>query len=134
MKKLSAIFLCLLLLALPMSAERWNMQIVVTAGTPIRIMTQTFRVNRLLIEARHGNTGLIYIMLGVPGSKTCNASDTTQLSAEIGPGDASHPGGSMSDPQGANGDSPSDAEDLSMACIDGTVNGDKAIITGWHRN
>lgn len=133
MKKVSAILLCLLLLALPMSAERWNKSIVITPGTPIRIMAQTFRVNRLLIQSKHASTGTVFIMLGVPASKTCNASDTSQLSAELGPGDTTHPGGSLSDPQGANGDSPSDAEDLSMACLDGTA-ADTVIVTGWHRN
>lgn len=133
MKKLSAIFLCLLLLALPVSAERINLQIVVGAS-PVRIAGIKTLVNRLMIQAKHGNAGIIQVLLGVNPSKTCNASDTSQLSAELGPGDTTHPGQSLSDPQGANGDSPSDAEDLSWACIAGTNVSDVAIITFWHRN
>jgi hypothetical protein len=134
MKKLSSLALAVLIAAIPLSAERWNHTITVTAGAPIRISAGTFPVNRLGIQARHGNTGLIYIMLGVSPSITCNAAADGQLTAELGPGDSLHPGNYFSDPQGANGMSPSDFEDLSWACIDGTVSGDKATVTGWHRN
>lgn len=134
MKHTIRLLLIVALLVAPMGAERVNKQITITAGTPIRIATLATRENRLFIQSRHSNTGLIYIMLGVNPATTCNASSASQLSAELGPGDALHPGASFSDPQGANGNSPADYEDLSWACVDGTVNGDVVIISYWHRN
>lgn len=134
MRKACSVLLALAIVATPLSAERWNYQITVTAGTPQRISPVLFPIDRLMIQSRSGNTGKVYIMLGVPVAKTCSATDTTQLSAELGPGDTLHPGGSLSDPQGANGNAPAEFEDLSLACIDGTVSGDKVIVTGWHRN
>jgi len=138
MKNTICVLLALAIAAVPLSAERFNFQFSVTAGTPQRISTNVlpFFVDRLMIQSRHNNTGTIYIMLGVPLATTCNAAATSpyQLSAELGPGDATHPGAAFSDPQGATGNAPSEAEDLTLACIDGTVSGDKVVITGWHRN
>lgn len=116
-------------------AERVNQQITITAGTAIRITTvqRTF-ANRLMIQSRHSNTGIIYVMLGVNPNTVCSASNSAHLSAELGPGDATHPGASLSDPQGAQGNSPPEAEDLSWACIDGTVSSDVALITYYRRN
>lgn len=134
MKRHIWIVALLVLCVVMLPAERLNMQIVVTAGTPIRIASQKMLASRFTIQSRHSNTGLIYVLLGVKPTTACDATNTTQLSLELGPGDATHPGQSMSDPQGANGMTPADAEDLSWACIDGTVNGDKALITLWRKN
>lgn len=134
MKKILAILAVVALFVPQAGAERVNLQITITAGTPIRIAAQKTVVNRLMLQSRHGNTGLIYVLLGVKPTTTCNASSTSQLSAELGPGDSTHPGSSLSDPQGANGTTPPDGEDLAMACVDGTNSSDVVIVTYWKRN
>ena len=133
MKKLATVFVALMLAVLPISAERINAQYTITAGTPIRLYGISMKVDRLFLQSRHSNTGLIYLMAGVATSKTCNASDTSQLTAELGPGDATHPGNAFSDPQGANGTAPPDFEDLQNFCVDGTHSGDVVIVSFWHR-
>ena len=120
--------------AVRLNAERQNMQVTVSAGTPVRLANVKTLVARLMIQSRHANTGLLYLMAGVPTTTTCNASSAAQLTAELGPGDSTHPGSSYSDPQGANGNTPADAEDLSQFCIDGTVTSDVAIVTYWRIN
>lgn len=132
---LKSIALVSLLAILPvLDAERVNQQITIVIGTPTRVTGSSYLVNRLFVQSRTTNTGLVYILMGVPASKACDISDSTQLTAELGPGSSTSPGQSFSDPQGANGDSPPDAEDLSKMCVAGTVNGDKVIVSYWHRN
>lgn len=132
---LKSIALLAILVVLPiLDAERINTQIVIVAGTPVRVSATKYLVNRLMIQSRAANTGLIYVMMGVKSTVTCDATNTTQLSAELGPGTpALHPGQTLSDPQGANGNSPADAEDLNQLCLDGTASGDKVLLTFWHR-
>lgn len=132
---LKSIALVTLLAVLPvLDAERRNQQVVITAGTPIRISASKYLVNRLFIQSLAGNTGIVYVMLGVPISETCNASNALHLTAQLAAGTATAPGQSFSDPQGANGDSPSDIEDLALACLDGSHSGDSVVVSGWHRN
>ena len=126
------LLLLLLLLAPPAHAQRVNLQITIGAS-PVRIASIPTRVNRLFIQSRHSNAGLVYILLDVPVGTTCNASDSKQLTAELGPGDSTHPGASFSDPQGANGDSPPDYEDMGNACIAGTNAGDLVIVSYYQR-
>jgi hypothetical protein len=132
-----SLIVTLVLLAPPAHAQRMNLQITITAGSPIRLAATSTPVDRLMIQARHnpaGGDGIIYIMDGVAPSKTCNAADPTQLTAELGPGSATSPGQSYSDPQGANGISPPDFTDLANMCLDGTHSGDTAIVTYYARN
>ena len=114
--------------------NRVNLQITITSGTPIRVYASTLKLNRLFIQSRHNNAGLIYVLLGVPPTLACNSSSASQLTAELGPGSSTQPGQSFSDPQGAPGNQISNAEDMSWACIDGTSSGDKVIISGWRSN
>lgn len=136
MKKIIFLAVILFAAAVQLGAERWNFQVTVTAGTAQRIATGPipFFLDRLMIQSRSKNTGTALIMLGVPLATPCSATSTSQLSAELGPGDTLHPGGTLSDPQGANGNPPSEVEDMRLACLDGTVSGDKLLVTGWHRN
>lgn len=133
MKSFFCAMLCLFVALSPIGAERINKQVTVTAGTPVRVALGTTKMNRLFLQSRHSNTGLIYVLMGVNPTKTCDATDATQLTAELGPGDSTHPGSSLSDPQGANGNSPSDYEDASWLCVDGTHTSDVVIISFWHR-
>jgi hypothetical protein len=136
-KSLFSLLVTLVMLAPPAHAERLNQQITIVAGTPIRLAARSTPVDRLMIQARHnpsGGNGIIYILDGVSPTKACNAADATQLTAELAPGTATSPGGSYSDPQGANGDSPPDFTDLAHMCIDGTHSGDIAIVTYYRRN
>lgn len=113
-------------------ARRVNLQItVVTAGTPVRISANHLLVDRLFIQSKAGSTGTISIMLGVAVGTTCDKTNAAHLTAQLAPGTATTPGQSFSDPQGANGNTPSDREDLALACIDSTVNGDIAIVSFW---
>lgn len=134
MKKILAILAVVTSLVAPMGAERINAQYTITAGTPIRVATQKTLANRLFIQSRHNNTGLVYVLMGVKPTTTCDATNTAHLSAELGPGDATHPGSSLSDPQGANGGTPPDAEDVSWLCLDGSHTGDVVIVSFWRRN
>lgn len=133
-KRISAVLVLLLAFVSLTEAERANFQITITAGSPVRMKASKYLVNRLFVQSRHANTGLIYIMLGVNPTTTCSAANAAHLTAELGPGDATHPGQSFSDPQGANGMTPADSEDLAWACVDGTVTNDVLIVSGWHRN
>jgi len=135
-KSLFSLLLTLVLLAPPAHAQRVNVMITfAVTGTPQRLVTQSTPENRLLLQSRHSNVGLITIMLGIPTKVACSTSATTpsQITAELGPGDALHPGNSLSDPQGANGSSPPDFEDLALACAAGTA-GDQLIVSFWQRN
>lgn len=132
-KRISIVAMLLLACASVTEAERLNFQITVGAS-PVRISAVKLLANRFQIQSRHGNSGLVYILLGVNPTTTCDASNTAHLSAELGPGDATHPGQSLSDPQGAQGNSPPDVEDLSWACIAGTVPGDLVLVTVFRRN
>lgn len=126
--------LAALLVVLPaLNAERHNQQITITAGTPIRVQASKYLVNRLFVQSMIGNTGAVYIMLGVPTTAACNASNAAHLTAQLAPATATAPGGSFNDPQGANGNSPSDVEDLSQMCLDGSHSGDVVIVSSWHR-
>jgi hypothetical protein len=133
-KSILSLLVLVVLLAPPAHAERINLMLTMT-GSPIRIAAQSTKVNRLFVQARHGNVGLVTVMLGVSTRVACNVSATnpSQISAELGPGDSLHPGQSLSDPQGATGDSPADFEDLALACVQGT-SGDQVIVSAWHRN
>ena len=126
-----AIILCF---AIAGDSERINMQVTITAGTPVRLAGISTPVNRLFIQSLHSNTGIVDVLLGVPVATPCDATNAAQLTAELGPGDATHPGQSFSDPQGANGNSPSDYENLITSCIDGSHTGDKVIVSFWRRN
>jgi hypothetical protein len=127
-----SLLLTLVLLAPPAHAARVNLLITfVTTNLPIRIMPQSTPEDRLLIQSRHGNVGLVTVLLGVPVATACSLTATpSQISAELGPGSTLQPGGSFSDPQGANGDAPPDFEDMGMACVVGTA-GDQVIVTFW---
>lgn len=130
-----SLLLCLVFFAPPAHAERLNLQITITAGTPIRVEARSTKVDRLFVQLRHSaSAGTVYLMDGVPTTTVCNASDTTQLTAELGPGDATHPGSSYSDPQGANGNTVSDVTDLANFCVDGTHSGDVVIFSFYRRN
>jgi hypothetical protein len=132
-KRITACALLALLFAAVTSAERQNLQFTLTAGTGVRISAGKLVVNRLVVQSRAGNTGIALLSLGVPVGTACDATSAAQLTAEIAPGDATHPGGSFIDPPGANGNTISDAEDLSKACLDTTHTGDKVIVTYFRR-
>lgn len=135
MKTYCRVLIGFLIIMAPIAdAERINTQVTINAGTPVRLAGISTPVNRLFIQSLHSNTGLVYVLLGVPTATTCDATNTAQLTAELGPGDATHPGQSFSDPQGANGNSPSDYENLQTSCIDGSHTGDKVIVSFWRRN
>lgn len=116
-----------------LDAERVNMQVTITAGTPVRLTTTKTLVNRLFIQLKTGSSGRAFLLLGVPATTTCDATNAAQLTAELAPATATAPGGSFSDPQGANGMSPSDSEDLAQICIDGSHTGDVVVISFWRR-
>jgi hypothetical protein len=142
MKRLLASLIAILFVAAPLAdARRVNLVasgggfLTITAGTPIRLAITKTLVDRLFIEGRHGaSTGIIYVMLGVPVATTCNAADPSQLTAELAPATATAPGIAFNDPVGANGNTPSDREDLALACIDGTHTGDTVIVSYWSTN
>jgi len=141
MKRLALSLLAILFLTAPLAdARRVNVVasgggfLTITAGTPIRLAIKSTLVDRLFVQNRHNSTGLVYVMLGVPAATACSATDPSQLTAELGPGTSTSPGNSLSDPQGANGNTPSDREDLAMACIDGTHSGDTVIVSYWSTN
>jgi hypothetical protein len=115
-------------------AQRLNQQIVITSGTAIRVSTVSLPVDRLFVQSRHNNMGLVYLMDGVATGTACSASSASQLTAELGPGDATHPGQSYSDPQGANGFSPPDFTNLQNFCVDGSNSGDVVIVSYYKRN
>jgi hypothetical protein len=133
-KSLLSLLVCLVMLAPPAHAERVNFLLTMT-GSPIRIANTSVKVDRLMIQNRHTSVGLVTVFLGVPTKTTCSLAATTpsQISAELGPGDSLHPGASLSDPQGANGNPPAEFEDLGLACLLGS-SGDQVIVTAWRRN
>lgn len=131
-----SLLLTLLMLAPPAHAQRVNVMITfAVTGTPQRIMPQSTPENRMIMQSRHANVGLITIMLGVPTAVACSttASAPSQVTAELGPGSSLQPGGSLSDPQGADGSNPSNFEDLGLACAAGTA-GDQLIVSFWQRS
>lgn len=142
--KIAAVVLLLILMPL-LEAERVNLTtdaggfITITPGTPIRLHVSPgnapYYMDRLMIQIRPtaGTPGVVYVMLGVPINQTCSASNARHLSATLTPATATSPGGSLSDPQGAPGTTVPNAEDLNLACVDGTQ-ADTITVTGWHRN
>lgn len=131
-----SLLVTLVLLAPPAHAQRVNILITIAStGVAQRIAPSRTPEDRLLIQSRHGNVGLITVLMGVPVTTACSltATNPSQITAELGPGDSLHPGGSLSDPQGANGIAPPEFEDLGMACVVGTA-ADEVIVSFWARN
>lgn len=138
MKLLSRISVAILALVLvqQVDAIRSNQQITIAAGTPVRIASQpgTF-VTHLFVQSKHSNSGLVYLLLGVPATTTCDATNAAHLTAELGPGDSTHPGATpWIDPPATSGSRPQDSEDMSLGCLDGTHSGDVVIVSFWRIN
>lgn len=141
-KRISAAVAALLVYLQPIEAQRVNLTapgggfITITPGTPIRLWPGQgpYLMNRWMIQVRPnaGTSGVVYLMLGVPVGKACSATNAAHLSATLSASTSASPGGSLSDPQGANGNTPADAEDMAQACVDGTQ-ADTITVTGWHQ-
>lgn len=118
MKTLLVIF-CLALGSL--HAERVNVKITITAGTPVRISGVANTIaDRIVIQMLSATTGgLGYVMLGVTAGTTpvANTWPTIQLCG----GTATAPGCSYSDVGGA--------IDVSRIWIDGAQTGDTVTVT-----
>lgn len=120
--------------------HRINFQITIVAGTPVRLVSadtpNPVYVNRLFIQSRAGNTGLGYVLGGVPLTTVLNAADAAQLVAEIGASpSAAQPGGSFGDPPGSTGGwNSTPPDDLREWGLDGSHSGDVFIVTYDLRN
>lgn len=120
--------------------HRINRQITIVAGTPERLVSKDTPVpvyaNRLFIQSRAANTGLVYVLGGVPLETVLSAADAAQLTAELGASpSATQPGGSFGDPPGNSGGvNMTPPDDLREWAIDGTHSGDLVIISYDLRN
>lgn len=127
------VLLGLLVILLP--AERLNYQYTLTAGSPVRIASQKMLASRLLIQnIPMASGGATIIMLGVPLATVCDSTQAAQVTAYLAPATTTSPGGSFSDPQGANGNTATDSEDMQKACLDTTVTGTKVVVSFWRQN
>lgn len=101
-------------LLLPAATGRVTKTLTITAGTPIRLATSVTLVDRLVIQMKHGGSGLGYVMDGITsGTPSIGANNPVELA----PASANAPGGTYQDssPLGI---------DISQIWIDGSNSGD----------
>lgn len=109
--------------------HRINKQITVVSGTPQRLVSvdtpSPVYVNRLFIQGRaNAAPGIGYVLGGVPLGTALNATDATQLTAELAPSTATAPGGSFGDPTGSTGGwNSTPPNDLREWALDSSQNG-----------
>ena len=131
MKKLIVALLVGSLLAIPLFPDvLLGKQITVTAGTAIRVTTGNLMASSILIQMKHGGSGVGYVLYADP-SATCNVGAAgTTLVAELAPANPLAPGGSFTYP--SNNDSTTQQGGFSPAyfCVDGSNSGD-VIIVSW---
>lgn len=116
------------------SGPRINQTLTITAGTPIQLATKYTPINRLLIQALTGGTGLVYVMdmSGYLSTVTPNPATSGHLTAQLAPATSTAPGGSYSDATDATpGSGPID---LSRIYIDGAHSGDTVVVSYDLRN
>lgn len=114
---------------------RLNKQITITAGTPVNVFTglttavgreePAQHVGQIFIQSRVGNSGIVYVMAGVPRTVVADATNADHLTAELAVSpDAGNPGGAyFSNTLTIQGD------DISLLWIDGAHTGDKVIVS-----
>lgn len=113
------------------AAARVNKEFTIVAGTPRNVATEVttavitdipYLVTRIFIQMKTAGTGLGYVMADVPRGTVGSQSNTKHKTAELAPATATAPGASYSDtdPGGI---------DISLMWIDGSVSGDKVIIS-----
>jgi hypothetical protein len=87
----------LLLGPLRLQAARFSITLTVVSGTPIHLApdNQPLIVSRIIIQMKHGGTGMGQIMLGVPKGTTPATSSWPVI--ELAPATATAPGQSFSD-------------------------------------
>lgn len=135
MKKHIAIAALLGLFVVLLPAERLNYTYTLTAGTAVRLASQKMLASRMLIQnIPMTGGGVTIIMLGVPTGTACDSTQAAQVTAYLAPATSTAPGGSFSDPQGANGNTIADSENMQNACIDTTVTGTKVTVSFWRQN
>lgn len=114
---------------------RVNMTLTITAGVPLNVSTQSTvsdgvprMATRVFIQLYPGATGIAYIMDGISGvsngaPRVPSHSNSTDLTAIVYGATASAPGSSYSDYDAYHG------IDVSKLWIDGSVSGDKVIVS-----
>ena len=109
---------------------RINRQVTVSAGTPVNIWTGTGTADTVpamaravLIQMKHGGTGIGYVMAGISRNRTPSASNSSDLTAELAPASATAPGGSYSD------ESEQMGIDVNSIWVDGSVTSDVIVVS-----
>lgn len=102
--------------------RRWKALITVTAGTPIFVAAgQTpIMADRVLIQMRHGGTGLGLVYDDVPvGMTAAEVAAGGDLAVELAPASSTAPGGTYAD---------LGSVDLRTVAIDGSNSGDTILV------
>ena len=119
-----ALIFCMVMLA---SDAQFGKQITVTAGTPIRLVNTRTMVSSLLIQMKHGGSGLGLVYNADPAI-ACSAGT---LVAELAPATATSPGGSYTFPSNGSATTESSGFDINYVCVDGSNSGD-VLVTSWN--
>lgn len=103
------------------NGQRITTTLTITAGTPIRLATSITLCDRIVIEMKHGGSGLGYVMDGIPNGTT--PAIATNNPIELSAATSTGPGGAYNDASAL-------GIDVSQIWIDGGNSGDKVIV--WY--
>ena len=131
-KVLAVAILFLLAAAVAFPDPQINRIQAFTTGVGYRVTSNLVMANSLFIQSLPGNSAVVYVLFADP-ALTCVASATTQIVAELGPGDATHPGESLTFPCNGSAVSSAGGFDVNWYCAAGST-GDSAILSFNVRN
>jgi hypothetical protein len=113
-----------LLFGQAVNGQRITQTLTIAAGTPIRLATSVTLADRIVVEMKHGGSGLGYVMDGIPNGTT--PSTTSNNPIELAPATSTAPGGIYAD-------SSAIGIDISQIWIDGANSGDKVLVSYYRR-
>lgn len=120
--------------------KRINFQVTIAAGTPVRLAPvgapRPVLVSELSIQSRAGNTGLGYVLGGVPIDVVADAANAKHLSQELAAAASNVlPGGLFTEPFAPAGGFNTGVEvDLREYAVDGSHTGDLYIVSYYLRD
>ncbi len=133
MKRALAIFSILAFAAAPMfTSDQWNSKtITVTAGTAIRVVNNSVRVDSILVQMLTGGSGRGYVLNSNPQNTCTKGAAGTAFVAELGAASATSPGASATIPSNGSAANTQGGLDLQYFCVDGSNSGD-TILVSWN--
>lgn len=134
MKRLFCILVALALWSTPLlPSDSWNSRVItVTAGTAIRIVNNSVRVDSIVFQMLHGaTTGLGYVLNASPQVTCATGGVGTAQVAELAPATSTAPGQSVTVPSNGSATNSEGGLDLQWWCLDGATSG-STVLVSWN--